>query len=673
MDLIWQSCRATFDGAELVVANALVERRWRVDRGRLYPTSLRDLLAGREWLTGPSPLAAPTPAGGDDDDEPCEWHVEMVADRALPVEEPALRVTLTASQARATVVYHFEVFEHAAGVALRVDTSLATAAQTGEPANAEAAVTGVELADQAQARAALADADVMEYLLPAATHLRLTQVSLYDQTDIRNELVFENEWLLHTNEREIALDGCLFIVEETLTGDGLILLKEAPLPHVRPVPGDRDLRVRPAGAGYSVSLCGHGAAPAGGEGYRFVTLAYRGGRVGRTAALHGYQRCRRRYEPGRDGLFLSNTWGDRNRDGRICESFMREEIEAGAALGVDVIQIDDGWQRGTTANSVVPGGVWEGFHDADPHYWEPHPQRFPHGLEPVITEARSRGLRFGLWFSPDAADDYVNWELDAARLLDLHQRLGVECFKIDGVKARTKLGEARLRDFFARVLTASAGRVVFDLDVTAEVRPGYFGRPEVGPLFIENRYTDFHRYWPHQTLRNLWKLARYIDPVRLRMEFLNNARHMDKYADDPLGPHAYSPSYLFATTMMASPLGWFELSNLPRTYSGELPALVRVWREHRDRMHGGCIQPVGDCPDGTAWTGFVSVGTTGGGYALVFRELNDRPEASFDLSAFGQRPTRAEVLAGEGRAWCADGRLVVALRQPLRFALVALG
>ena len=74
------------------------------------------------------------------------------------------------------------------------------------------------------------------------------------------------------------------------------------------------------------------------------------------------------------------------------------------------------------------------------------------------------------------------------------------------------------------MLRESKGKVVFDLDVTAEIRPGYFGVPDAGPIFVENRYTDFHRYWPHQTLRNLWKLAQYVDPLRLRMEFLNNTR-----------------------------------------------------------------------------------------------------------------------------------------------------
>jgi alpha-galactosidase len=46
----------------------------------------------------------------------------------------------------------------------------------------------------------------------------------------------------------------------------------------------------------------------------------------------------------RDGLFLSNTWGHRSRDARINADFIAREVEAGTRLGVDVVQIDDGWQ-----------------------------------------------------------------------------------------------------------------------------------------------------------------------------------------------------------------------------------------------------------------------------------------------------------------------------------------
>ena len=113
-----------------------------------------------------------------------------------------------------------------------------------------------------------------------------------------------------------------------------------------------------------------------------------------------------------------------------------------------------------------------------------------------------------------------------------------------------------------------------------------------GPLFVENRYTDWHRYWPHHTLRNLWQLSHWIDPCRLRMEFLNNTRNADKYADDPLAPSLYDPTTLFATVMFANPLGWFEVSNLTNSWLESAAGLVRIWREHRTRIFAGTILPV---------------------------------------------------------------------------------
>ena len=64
----------------------------------------------------------------------------------------------------------------------------------------------------------------------------------------------------------------------------------------------------------------------------------------------------------------------------------------------------------------------------------------------------------------------------------------MEWIKIDGVKSRTRKGEANLRRFFRSAMERSGAKLTFDLDVTAEVRPGYFGMPEFGTLFVENRF-----------------------------------------------------------------------------------------------------------------------------------------------------------------------------------------
>lgn len=663
----FSSCYARLEAQELVVANAHVERRWRVENSLLVATSFRDLASGYEWLAQPAdplPPQSETPA----------LRLEGSGGQAGPTEAPSLVATLTiASQAR-TTTYRFQIFPNAPGVVVQAlgsqddapsspQTDLRDAPDVAEP-------TGIETAPP-QAPSDAPFEDTLEFLLLAPQHLRLVQVTLFDQTDAHDELVLETEWLLHPKEN-LALQGNLFVVEDTLTGRGLIFLKQAPLPHARTVKSPHDLLVHANKARFH--LVGHGRDDADGEGYPFVTLAYGGGRAGCTQTLHTYQRQVRTYEPNRDGMFLSNTWGDRSRDGRVNEPFLTQEVAAAARLGVDVVQIDDGWQQGKTSNSVAAGGVWEGFWNANPDFWKPHPERFPHGLAPLVEQARAHNLQFGLWFAPDSTDDFAHWENDADTLLDLHRTLGVNYFKIDGVKMRTKHGEHNLQRFFHKVLVGSNGRVVFDNDVTAEVRAGYFGLLATGPLFVENRYTDWHGYWPHQTLRNLWKLARYVDPLRLRMEFLNHARNQDKYAGDPLAPSCYTPAYLFATTLFASPLGWFEVSNLPDDYFDQIAPLVRVWKTHREALFDGHLFPIGDAPDGTAWTGFLSVSDDQqSGYVLLFRELNDRAEQVLELPLLSSDDTfTTSVLAGQARLNLSRGRLTAALPQAQSFVFASL-
>jgi alpha-galactosidase len=457
-------------------------------------------------------------------------------------------------------------------------------------------------------------------------------------------------------------------VEDTLTREGWVLLKPAPLPHARPVRQAVDLEVKPVEPG-GFDLFLHED-----DGYPFEVLPYTGGRLGRLRTLQQYQRRQLRRPIVRQ---LSNTWGDRHRDSRIRESFVLEEIEAGAKLGIDVVQIDDGWQKGVTSNSAEAqrrGGVWDGFYAFDADFWAVDPERFPRGLEPIVDAARRHGMGLGLWFAPDSADDFANWQRDAEHVLRLYRDHSVEHIKIDSVKFATREGEANLRRFFDRVLDESDGRVVFDFDVTAGVRPGYFGLMDVGPLFVENRYTDWRRYWPHHTLRNLWKLAEWVDPLRLRMEWLNPRRNTEKYPQDPLAPARYSADHLFATVMFSNPLAWFEVSNLPDASIAEAAPLIEIWKRWRDRIFAGTIVPIGAAPDGVSWTGFASLGDEEA-VCLVFRELTDEPAHAFDLPGLPDGDWRAEVLAtnAEGCAVDVDAqRLNVEIDGRLRYALVHL-
>ena len=471
----------------------------------------------------------------------------------------------------------------------------------------------------------------------------LTQVTLLDQSDEHSELLWERKWLLHPSERRLEVQGNLFAVENTLTGAGRIFVKHAPLPHARESASPFDYKVHSNNGGFRIELA---------EAELWSHVEYSGGAVGRAFAFQAWQRSQR---PGTSGhrlpKLLCNTWGDRSRDSRIQEAFIIQEIEAATRLGAEVVQIDDGWQKGRTSNSAEAqrkGGVWEGFWNGDPAFWTPDPERFPNGLAPVVEAAKKAGIEIGLWFAPDSWNDFENWRLDLTKLLELHGTLGIRHFKIDGVNARTKLAMKRVQELFKALREESKGEIVIDMDITAQLRPGHFGTMDAGPLFVENRYSDWRNYWPHHTLRALWQLARWIDPLRLRMEFLNNNRNKDKYQGDPLGPVNYRPDALFATVMLSNPLGWFEISNLSEDYLQKAAPLVKLWKSLREELFKGAIIPIGAEPDGVSWTGFVSLEPgLKRGFILLFRELSEDAETVMKIPGL-EGSAKWELLAGEG-------------------------
>ncbi len=460
----------------------------------------------------------------------------------------------------------------------------------------------------------------VQRIVPGRLHLRLVQVTLHAQSDFHNELVHESEWLLHPAEHKLRLSGNLFLLEDTSTGNGWIFIKEAPLPDERAVKAEADLAYVPGQDGHELHLLAH---PDEVGRYPWSVLTYGGGKRGSIRALHGFQQsCRAGHLP----ELLTNTWGDRSQDSRICHEFMMQEIAAAARLGADVVQIDDGWQAGMTSNSASAkdgSGTWGSFASSRADFWSVHPERFPQGLDPLVHEAHKQGVALGLWFAPDSTNDYALFEQDAKVILDLFHSLGIRHFKIDGVRTTSALGEDRIRRFFELIAEGSGQQVIFDLDITAGVRPGYFGLMSVERLFVENRYTDWHGYWPHQTLRNFWKLCRWIDPRRLRMEFLNPTRNPNKHPEDPLAPSAYPIQTLFASVMLGAPLAWLEVSQLSSDLSNELAPLVALWREYREELYAGDILSIGNVPDGWSWTGFASVDREDRSmHILVFRECH---------------------------------------------------
>ena len=347
---------------------------------------------------------------------------------------------------------------------------------------------------------------------------------------------------------------------------------------------------------------------------------------------------------------MMNTWGDRGQDGKISEKFILNELEAAARLGISHFQIDDGWQQGLSSNSVSKSGkLWDAW---TPENWQLNKERFPNGWEKILQSAKKKKIRLGLWFHPSNKNSYARWETDAGVIIDLYQKTGIRYYKIDGVEIPDKQAETNLTKFFEKVKQETNGQVFFNLDLTAGTRGGYFMFRNAGNLFLENRYTDWGNYYPFHTLRNLWMLSKYFPPEFLQVEFLNKWRNADQYqAEDPFAPAAYRDlDYLFAITMAAQPLAWFEATGLPGEAFTDRE-LIKKYHGIQSDFHSGQIFPIGEEPSGRSWTGFQSINGRKG-YLLIFREDNefDKIQLRTLLPAGTQVLLKAVLGHGSGKA-----------------------
>lgn len=484
---------------------------------------------------------------------------------------------------------------------------------------------------------------VMERVELPSRHYLLRSVEFWDATDNHDNLVREVEaFPFYKNN----LRGNLLFAapvpqacdEKSGTGvsgggvalcGGIWMLKEAPTSRSQLAYPGRDFSTDAA----AVHMVGVGVTRSdlkAGEwtkGYSSVVGLYDGTELSALTGLRQYQKMLRKHISARDDMVMMNTWGDRSQDAKVTEQFCIQEIRKAQRLGISHFQIDDGWQSGKSPNSATKGGSFKNIWD-NPDYWTPDPVKYPNGLGPVVEVARECGVTLGLWYNPSIKNNFANWKDDADAIIGLWRKYGINVFKIDGVELPCKEAERNFRRILDTVLEATDGDVVFNLDVTAGRRGGYFMFNEYGNLFLENRYTDWGNYYPYRSLRNMWMLSRYVPAENIQLEFLNKWRNEDKYdpAVDSLAPARYDFEYLFALTMAGEPLAWMEASNLPEE-GFDIAPLVKKYRTVAPDFHRGIILPVGDEPNGYSWTGFQSMLSDKEGYLLVFRELNPEGEA----------------------------------------------
>ncbi len=592
------------------VYNSRIYRRWELRNGLCHAASLKDLVSGTEYILETGANAAPSPEFEVQDKCIGVLYNKYVAADSV-VEEKSLRLDIFSEFEGYTLITHFKIYPNAPAISQWMSA-------TGDVPQKEIHFKAEESVDNIENLRALANNSMNirglgDMLVLDNIHKKLGIVDFIAHTDRKDNLCSWKEDILTIHSTN-AYSSNLFYYHDQINNDGLLFLKEAPLPQARPVKADYDLMVD----GGNLYFAGHGTDDMTEyPGYPFTVILYNGSSYGRMKALHDYQRNFRIYNEKRDDVIWHSTWGDRNADKIVSSEFMFKELEDMKEAGGDFLYFSDGWQKGAAMTPLTMERYMNQWNK--PGYWDVDKDKFPNDLTEVTQKADDYGMMKGLWFCPDQTNDYENYKRDIEVLLNLYKNYGVGKVKFDAITIRSKLGEKRIKEIMAAFVDGSNGDAFVEIDITAGIRTDYFDAMQYGFLFLENRYTDFRRYYPHLTLRNLWLLSHYVDPRRLRIEFLNNERNKHKYINDPLAPYLYSPSYLYATTIFANPLMWFEISNLSDEYKKQMKYMINLCRPIRKKIAQSNVYPVGEEPDGFSLSGFISVDRDKNGYAGIFR------------------------------------------------------
>ncbi|MBF6627194.1 MAG: alpha-galactosidase [Proteiniphilum sp.] len=588
-------CYARLDSGILSIGNSLIERNFLWNDGQLITLSIHDKENGKIWLNQQKTIDLYIPG------------ISKAAVKGIWSSTIQEETSITSAHLLVNVEYQigqlyirraFRVYPDCPAIA--ADTyfkSLSLAADWNISQN-----------------------EVIDQLSLPGKHWRMEAIEFFDTSDEHNTFIEKTSRLSYKTNSYYR--GNLLFAHNLEDGTGLFLLKEAPCSiNQLHYPG-HDFETNYG----TIKVTGLGVHPVDlqkmdGEwvkAYGAVVGVYDGSNNARLLALRTYQKNTRTFQKGRENMIVMNTWGDRGKLDRLTESFCKEQMKACSSIGITHFQLDWGWQEGIkdkTTKSI----------DA----WVPKNTLFPNGFGPLIAYGRKMGVELCLYFVPKFHNNNGAWEEDADALINLYKNHGVRIFKIDGQKIPSKMAEINLRKMYDKVLKETDYKVVFNLDITNGPRGGYFYMNETGNLFVENRYTQFGTYYPFHTLRNLWMLSHYVAPERLQFEFLNKWKNQDKYpAGDRFAPAAYSFDYLFAITMVAQPLAFFDATDLPDA-ALDNERLIKKYREIQFDLQNGSTFPVGDEPNGRSWTGFQSIHHDRG-YFILFRENNDEPTKTIE-------------------------------------------
>lgn len=292
-----------------------------------------------------------------------------------------------------------------------------------------------------------------------------------------------------------------------------------------------------------------------------------------------------------DLYIMSNTWGSGRGKKAANETNVINEIEIASEIGIDIVQIDDGWQNSN---------------------WEIDSDKFKNGWEKVKEKATANNITLGLWFK---------WDVETKKYIKNIEQGNFKKLKIDfgGYETYEAINHIRTK---AETLVNQFDGLSINWDVTENyTRNGYYFLKEYGVLYVENRTIlegSWNSYIPYLVLRDTWQMSKYININKVQIP-IQNISMVDKKNSNA---HLYSQEYCIAISFMGLPIFFHELHFYNEEELERIKKLIKIYKEHREKIYNGFVFPIGDKPNEKSITGFQCVVNKKSGYFTIFREVN---------------------------------------------------
>ena len=345
---------------------------------------------------------------------------------------------------------------------------------------------------------------------------------------------------------------------------------------------------------------------------------------------------------------------------------MLAQAQAGQALGLETLMLDDQWQGG-------PGG--------ESGDWRFDTVRFPDsngdGKPDFVDKLQGMGVRLGLWMSPVefnmASQTYKahpDWACtptgDITAQIPDDAGLGVWDVTNPGFRAfltsviDREVGDWGVKEFkfdfqawvdcpahdyldyedafvsLVRSFEARHPDVTFELDETNDQRAWAFESAALGPSWFDNGHLHGSGAVP-KLLHDVWSAAPWLPPSSIGMGLY----------DGTLQP-PYTPAYLMPLALLSHVTFWTDLTKLSSADAAETAWWTGWYKAHRSDLSGLVYEDTPPDPiDGTSWAA-LQPWSDGHGYLFAFRQGGGPDTLSVPLHGIdvGRSYTLTDVRTG---------------------------